>query len=65
MVEHDGQAKGIRNGRAKLTEAQVREIKSKYIRGVFGHSRLAKKFNVRPWVIKLIIDGRLWKHIIP
>ena len=52
------QARGERNGRAKLTAAQVREI-----RGRGGSCRqLAAEFGVDRTTIRDIRNGEIWRH---
>lgn len=53
---------GVTNGRAKLTEAQVVEIRA---RGSAGASRkkLAAEFGVASTSISGIIHGKSWKHV--
>lgn len=57
-------AKGERNGQAKLTEADVREIRrlSTGKRGEF--TALAARFNVGSRQIADIIKGKAWPHIL-
>lgn len=51
--------KGIKNGRAKLTEDQVR-----YIRSAPGSSsEIAASLPVSKWVVQDIRKGKTWKHI--
>ena len=53
------QAKGINHGNAKLTEDQVREIKSSSETSI----KLAAKFNYSASMIREIKNGNLWKHL--
>lgn len=55
MIRSNGEA----NGNAKLTEAQVREIRSDP-RGSFA---VARQYNVTPVTIWSIRTFRTWKHI--
>ena len=48
----------------KLTEEQVREIRSKYIPHKHSSLRLAKEYNVSHNAIFAIIKYKTWKHII-
>lgn len=57
--------KGERNGNAKLTEAQVIEIRSKYIPRKYGTPRLAKEYGVTQGLTMAIISNRIWKHLPP
>lgn len=51
--------KGEKNGRSKLTEEQVLEIRSSNLK----RKELAKIYNVSPRLISLIINNKIWKHI--
>lgn len=48
---------------AKLTSAQVLEIRSLYAAGGVSHSRLARQFGLKDKYIASIINGRIWKHL--
>ena len=50
---------------SKLTEEQVREIRSTYQEGVvgFGCNSLAQKYNVSKTLIQKIVKGKTWKRI--
>lgn len=54
---------GSKNGRAKLNEDQVKEIKEKYSgkRGEIAH--LAREYNVSWSLIKFIVTDKNWKHV--
>jgi hypothetical protein len=59
---------GENNGRALLTESQVREIRRKYRPYINNHKpsnqkELAKEFNVGVWVIKGIVHGETWRSV--
>lgn len=63
-------AKGRQNNRvgeaahlARLTEAQVREIRARYVPGVVGLGRLGKEFGVTLQAIAAIVHRRSWKHV--
>jgi HNH endonuclease len=58
-------AVGDRNGMAKLTEAQVREIRVTYVKGdpQFGCRALSRQYGVSPTVIRRIVTRVLWKHL--
>ncbi len=58
MIAKDRHQKGSRNTMAKLTEAQVIEIRSRYNRG--NGEALARKFGVSQPAISLIITGKNW-----
>lgn len=59
-VDRNRSAKGINNGRSKLTEDNVRFIKYE---SDLGSTYLARMFNVDPKVIRDIRQGKTWKHI--
>jgi len=61
---HNGtSAKGALHGQAKLTEDQVREIRRLYATGNFSQRELARRFDVSPATINLVIHGKRWRHI--
>ena len=49
-----------RHWNCKLTQEQVNEIKSRYVKGKFGYDKLAKLFGVHRTTIYDIIKGRKW-----
>jgi hypothetical protein len=57
------QPMGITNGRAKLTEQQVLEIRAKYIPWTYSTTMLAKEYGVSSVMISDIVNKRNWKHI--
>lgn len=56
------QSKGVKHGRAKLTEEQVKRIR--YLSN-FGYEQisLGLRFGVSQTVISLILRGKIWNHI--
>jgi hypothetical protein len=58
-VRKNRQAKGINHGNAKLTEDQVREIKSSSETSI----KLSAKFNYSASMIRAIKNGYIWKHL--
>ena len=59
---------GARNGRALLTEDQVREIRAKYRPYINNHKpsnqrQLAEEYGVAVWVIRLIASGKTWRSV--
>lgn len=58
---HPGIRKGERNGRAKLTVAEVDEIKRRYAAGGTSLRRLAGEFGVNFTSISLIVRGKTWQ----
>lgn len=61
-VERNRQAKGSRNGRAKLTDDDVRCIRELLREGV-TQKQLATRFRVARSLISVIGSRRLWRHI--
>lgn len=56
-------AKGIRNASAKLTEQNVRDIRSEYAVGDVSQRQLAARHGVSQPSIGLIIRGGTWGHV--
>lgn len=58
--------KGERNGRAILTENDVRAIRKTYIPddNEYGVRALSNKYGVKCITIQKILAGKLWKHIL-
>ena len=65
--------KGENNPATKLTDKQVIEIREKYtynrkggkgVSGVVTKLILAVEYNVNIWVIKQIVTGKSWKHLL-
>jgi len=56
------QARGARNGRAKLNPNQVRSIRTRHQLGG-TLSRLAREFGVSRRAVRMIIDRKTWTHI--
>lgn len=54
-----GRNRGVKHGRSRLTEAQVREIKTALKAGE-TYIHLAAKFEVHYMTIKSIANGRTW-----
>jgi transcriptional regulator len=59
-VRRNRQARGVTNGRAKLTEKQVKFIRKSKL----TNSQLAKKFNVNSRAILAIRKRETWRHVI-
>ena len=55
--------KGSKNGKSKLTENQVLEIRRLYSTGEYTQRALGKIFGVTPQLIELIINRKIWRHI--
>ena len=56
-------SKGVANGRCKLTEKQVLEIREKYIPYKCSFYKLADEYNVNRVSIEYIVKRKTWKHI--
>lgn len=54
---------GIKNGSAKLTETQIREIKNKYIPKQYSTTKLSKEYGVTQPTIYNIVTNKTWRHI--
>ena len=57
-------SKGARNGNAKLTEEQVKEIRRTYVgkSKTYGSNALSKKYGVHRSTIENIAKGNAWKE---
>lgn len=60
---HRGYAAGERHGQVKLTETQVREIRTRYAAGGVLLRELAQEFGVNVPNVSAIINRRSWKHL--
>lgn len=63
MVTRDRHARGSRSGTAKLTEAQVSEIRIRATAGVL-HRVLAAEFGVGRSTITRIVNRKGWRHVL-
>ena len=54
---------GEKHGRAKLTEANVLEIRQKCATKEYTHQKLAEEYGVDKSAISLIIRRKTWKHL--
>lgn len=55
--------RGESSGMAKLTNAQVLEIRSIYDSGVMGSKRIAKRFGITSVNVMSIVKRETWTHI--
>jgi hypothetical protein len=55
--------KGEEHGRAKLNDAQVRQIRERYTAGGVTHRELAREYGVNQSVIGDIVRRELWRHV--
>jgi hypothetical protein len=63
MAAKGRQAYGERNGGAKLTEAEVIEIRRRYHPRVVTAPMLMAEYGVSEPAIRRAVDGRGWKHL--
>jgi hypothetical protein len=54
---------GVRNGSAKLTPEDVRQIRLLYVPRKMGSHRLAKRFGVSKRAIYTVLSGETWSHV--
>lgn len=59
MVDKQRQAHGEKNGHAKLTVEQVREIRS----AIGTQKEIAACFNVARSLVSMIRSGRIWRQV--
>ena len=57
--------RGEKNGSAKLTETQVRQIIVEYETGRFFQWEIASKYGVSRATVGLIVNGKHWRHLRP
>lgn len=57
-------ARGERQGGAKLTENQVREIRQRYAAGGLSMKQLADEYGVTFSPVQKIISGSGWRHLL-
>lgn len=56
--------RGEQHGRARLTEADVLEIRRIYAAGEMAQHPLAHRFGVSRSLIKDIVQGKCWRHLL-
>ncbi len=62
--QRNRQAKGERNGRAKLDSLKVLEIRADYAAGT-PLKEIISRHNLNPFYARDIIKGKTWKHLLP
>lgn len=62
-VHPEAVARGSRAGAAKLTEAQVRAMRSEYHRGAASVAGLAAKYRVHKSTVSRAVSGAQWEHV--
>lgn len=60
-ITHGTSNRGSRHGMSKLSEGQVRQIRS--LRGVLSNSQVGEMFGVSATTISTIHSGRVWGHV--
>ncbi len=65
-VLKDRQSKGSGHGRAKLTESQVEEIRTRFKphSRTHGGSALAREFGVSQATVSALAHGKTWAHVV-
>ena len=56
-------ARGEKNSHAKLTEADIREIREDYASGKVSQSKLAEEYEVTQATISSIVLRKSWRHV--
>lgn len=66
MARKGRQRHGSNVHNSKLTDEQVLEMRASYQYGVRGYGReaLAKKYGVSPQMVRVIVAGRKWRHLL-
>ncbi len=64
MIRKHRNAIGERNGRAKLTEATVREMRDRFAQGGVTKTELARQYGIHRWTAIQILNGSAWKHLL-
>lgn len=62
-IRHGTMQRGSKNGRAKLDEALVVELRRRYRKGDITVERLAKEYGVSAAVANHATSGRTWRHV--
>jgi len=57
----ENKKRGEENGKAKLTEKEVREIRN--LKGKISQSKIAKQFSIHLNTVKQIHQNKTWTHI--
>ena len=62
VADMDRKGRGVRNGKAKLTAPQVRELLSRFITG--EHPRtLARSYGIAYTYCRRLLAGKTWRHV--
>ncbi len=57
------QARGVKHGRAKLTEEDVRTIRNRYVLEDITYKKLGAEYGIDATVIGCIVRREKWKHL--
>lgn len=55
--------RGEANNKAKITEANVRFIRSREWIGTFTQSELARELGVTPTIVSRVLSNKIWRHV--
>lgn len=55
---------GIHNGRAKLTDEKVKELRLKWSTGEYSQRQLAKEYGVDQAKVWSVLHNKSWKHVL-
>lgn len=61
-IAHGTAPLGVQNGRAKLNEDKITQIREEFARGGISRSALGRRFGVSGVMIGLIVRGKNWKN---
>jgi hypothetical protein len=61
--KHGTDNRGVANGRSKLSESNVREIRRRYASGRISQESLGKEFGVSQCMIGAIVLRKNWRHV--
>ncbi len=59
----DADTKGTKNGRAKITEEQAKEIRTMYAAGGRTQREIGVEFGINDQMVSRIVAGKAWKHV--
>jgi hypothetical protein len=62
-IKRERTGRGEKNAAAKLTEAQVREIRKLYSWGVVTQADLSRNYGVTQVTISRVINRQTWRHV--
>ena len=63
-IHPEKKLRGVSNGRAKLTEKEIIEMRFLYSTGKFSYEKLAKKYSITSVQVGNIIRKESWTHVI-